>query len=61
MVEAYLPGVIDDKKPVKIYTINGFQMVGNIVKDCDSFIVVEHDNKRSSIFKHAISTIEIKL
>lgn len=60
MVDAYMQEIIDTKKPVKIYTINGFQMVGNIVNDCGNCIIVEHDNKRSIIFYHAISTIEVK-
>lgn len=52
--------IVDDKKPVKIYTINGFQMVGTIIRDFGDCLIVEHDNKLSVVFYHAISTIEVK-
>ena len=46
-----------DRVPVTLFLMNGFQMRG-IVTGLDSFVVIlESDGKQQMLYKHAISTI----
>ena len=46
-----------DRVPVTLFLMNGFQMRG-IIRGFDNFVVfLESDGKQQMIYKHAISTI----
>lgn len=52
-----LTRVRQDKLPVTLFLMNGFQMRG-LVTGCDLFtVVLTTDGKQQMIYKHAISTI----
>ena len=55
--DAILTEVIEDKVPVTLFLMNGFQLRG-IITGFDSFVVVlVTDGKQQMIYKHAISTL----
>ena len=55
--DAFLNRARQDRVPVTVFLMNGFQMRGEI-RGFDSYIVmVESDGKQQMIYKHAISTI----
>ena len=55
--DAFLNRARQDRVPVTMFLMNGFQMRGEI-RGFDSYIVmVESDGKQQMIYKHAISTI----
>ena len=55
--EAILKEVQQDKVPVTLFLMNGFQLRG-IITGYDSFVVVlVSDGKQQMIYKHAISTL----
>ena len=55
--EAILKEVKQDKIPVTLFLMNGFQLRGTIT-GYDSFVVVlVTDGKQQMIYKHAISTL----
>lgn len=55
--DAFLNRVRQEKVPVTMFLMNGFQMRG-LVRGFDSFIVVlETDGRQQMIYKHAISTV----
>lgn len=49
--------IVDEKVPVTIFLMNGFQIRGMIADHDDAIVVVEADGKQQLIYKHAISTI----
>ena len=55
--EAILTECCQDKVPVTLFLMNGFQLRG-IITDHDSLVVVlVTDGKQQMIYKHAISTL----
>ena len=55
--DAILKEVLQDKMPVTLFLMNGFQLRGTIT-GFDSFVVVlVSDGKQQMIYKHAISTL----
>ena len=55
--DAILTEVIEDKVPVTLFLMNGFQLRG-IITGFDSFVVVlVTDGTQQMIYKHAISTL----
>ena len=55
--ESILKEVCQDKVPVTLFLMNGFQLRGTIT-GYDSFVVVlVTDGKQQRIYKHAISTL----
>lgn len=47
----------DERRRVRIYTTNGYQMVGYITGIEDDCIVFEMNGVEQIVYKHAISTI----
>lgn len=55
--DGFLNRVRQEKVPVTMFLMNGFQMRG-VVRGFDSFVVIlETDDKQQMIYKHAISTV----
>ena len=55
--EAILQEVCQDKVPVTLFLMNGFQLRGTVA-GFDSFVVVLiSEGKQQMIYKHAISTL----
>lgn len=55
--DGFLNRVRQEKVPVTMFLMNGFQMRG-VVRGFDSFVVVlETDGRLQMIYKHAISTV----
>lgn len=55
--DGFLNRVRQEKVPVTMFLMNGFQMRG-IVRGFDSFVVLlETDGRLQMIYKHAISTV----
>ena len=55
--EAILNEVRQDRVPVTLFLMNGFQLRG-VITGFDSFVVVlVSDGKQQMIYKHAISTL----
>ena len=55
--DGFLNRVRQEKVPVTMFLMNGFQMRG-VVRGFDSFVVIlETDGKQQMIYKHAVSTI----
>ena len=55
--EAILKEVQQDRVPVTLFLMNGFQLRG-VITGFDSFVVVLlSDGKQQMIYKHAISTL----
>ena len=59
MSVTYIDECIVEKHKVRIFTTNGFQMRGFIVKEDDDCIIVEENQQRKLVYKHAISTISL--
>ena len=55
--EDLLNEIVDEKVPVTIYLMNGFQIRGTVADHDDAVIVIEADNKQQIVYKHAISTV----
>ncbi len=53
----YINGLIQGKTPVRIWTLNGFQMHGLVKGYDDEAIYLEEGGKIKMIYHHAISTI----
>ena len=60
MPDTYLEECMFARHECRVITTNGFQMVGVIVHDGGSHIVITVDGKNRMVYKHAISTIEAK-
>ena len=55
--EGFLNRIRQDRTPVTVFLVNGFQMRGT-VQGFDNFVVLlNSDGKQQLIYKHAISTI----
>ena len=55
--EGFLNHVRQEKIPVTLFLVNGFQMRG-VVRGFDSFVVIlDTEGKQQMIYKHAISTV----
>ncbi len=55
--DAILKEVCQEKVPVTLFLMNGFQLRG-VITGFDSFVVVlVTDGKQQMIYKHAISTL----
>lgn len=55
--DSFLNRVRQEKMPVTMFLMNGFQMRG-VVRGFDSFVVIlDSDGRQQMIYKHAISTV----
>lgn len=52
-----LDELANEKIPVTIYLMNGFQIRGTVADHDDAVVVVEAEGKQQIVYKHAISTI----
>ena len=57
--DIFLKRIVDENIVVHIFLTNGFQMRGTIESFDDSVIIVENNNQKNMIYKHAISTITL--
>lgn len=55
--EDLLNEIVDDKVPVTVFLMSGFQIRGTIADHDDAVVVLEVDGKQQIVYKHAISTI----
>ena len=49
--------IVDEKVPVTVFLMSGFQIRGTIADHDDAVVVLEADGKQQIVYKHAISTI----
>lgn len=52
-----LDEITEQKIPVTVFLMNGFQIRGMIMDHDDAVLVLEADGKQQIIYKHAVSTI----
>lgn len=52
-----LDEITEQKVPVTVFLMNGFQIRGMILDHDDAVLVLEADSKQQIIYKHAVSTI----
>jgi len=55
--EDLLNEIVDDKVPVTVFLMNGFQIRGTVADHDDAVVVLETEGKQQIVYKHAISTI----
>lgn len=55
--EELLDELANEKIPVTIYLMNGFQIRGTVADHDDAVVVVEAEGKQQIVYKHAISTV----
>lgn len=55
--EDLLNEIVDEKVPVTVYLMNGFQIRGMIADHDDAVVVLETEGRQQIVYKHAISTI----
>ena len=55
--EAILKEVCQEKAPVTLFLMNGFQLRGTITGYDNFVVVLVTDGKQQMIYKHAISTL----
>jgi len=55
--EDILNEIVDDKVPVTVFLMNGFQIRGTVADHDDAVVVLETEGKQQIVYKHAISTI----
>ena len=55
--EEMLDEITEQKIPVTVFLMNGFQIRGMILDHDDAVLVLEADSKQQIVYKHAISTI----
>lgn len=55
--EELLDELANEKIPVTIYLMNGFQIRGIVADHDDAVVVVVAEEKQQIVYKHAISTI----
>lgn len=55
--EELLDELANEKIPVTIYLMNGFQIRGTVADHDDAVVVIEAEGKQQIVYKHAISTI----
>ena len=58
MPDTYIDEIIDCRRNVTVFIMNGFRISGVVVHNCDDYIVVLSKGAKKMIYKHAISTIE---
>lgn len=49
--------IVDEKMPVTVFLVNGFQIRGIVADHDDAVIVIETEGKQQIVYKHAVSTI----
>lgn len=59
MQDIFLKHIVDENIVVQIFLTNGFQMRGIIASFDDKAIIVESNNQKNMVYKHAISTITL--
>lgn len=52
-----LDEITEQKIPVTVFMMNGFQIRGMIMDHDDAVLVLEADGKQQIVYKHAVSTI----
>ena len=52
-----LDEITEQKIPVTVFLMNGFQIRGMIMDHYDAVLVLEADGKQQIVYKHAVSTI----
>lgn len=52
-----LDEITEQKIPVTVFLMNGFQIRGMIMDHDDAVLVLEADGKQQIVYKHAVSTI----
>ena len=52
-----LDELVEEKTPIAIFLMNGFQIRGTILDHDDAVIVIETEGKQQMIYKHAVSTV----
>jgi len=55
--EDILNEIVDDKVPVTVFLMNGFQIRGTVADHDDAVVVLETEGRQQIVYKHAISTI----
>ncbi len=55
--EEILDEIVNNKTPVTVFLMNGFQYRGLIVDHDDAVVVIETEGKHQMVYKHAISTV----
>ncbi|MBR5529757.1 MAG: RNA chaperone Hfq [Oscillospiraceae bacterium] len=55
--EAILQEVTEEKVPVTLFLMNGFQLRGTVTGYDSSVVVLVTDGRQQMIYKHAISTL----
>ncbi|MCI9187773.1 MAG: RNA chaperone Hfq [Oscillospiraceae bacterium] len=55
--DAILDKLQEERKPVTVVIINGFQIKGRISASDRHVVVMDTDGKQQIVYKHAISTI----
>lgn len=53
----FLEQVRQDRIPLTLFMMNGFQMRGVIVGFDETAVVVDSDGRQQMVYKHAISTV----
>ena len=52
-----LDEIVEEKTPVVVFLMNGFQLRGTVLDHDDAVVVVENEGKQQMVYKHAISTV----
>ena len=52
-----LDEIVEEKIPVTLFLMNGFQLRGMILDHDDAVVVLEVESRQQIIYKHAVSTI----
>lgn len=55
--EEILDEIVNNKIPVTMFLMNGFQYRGVVVDHDDAVVVIETEGKHQMVYKHAISTV----
>ena len=55
--DLFLLRIRQDRLPVTLFLMNGFQMRGIVTGDDPFVVVLDSDGRQQVIYKHAISTI----
>lgn len=58
MPDTYIEECVRSGHKVRLYTTNGFQIVGTLVHEDSDTVVIHADGRNKLVFKRAISTIE---
>ena len=52
-----LSDLIEKKRSLTIYLMNGFQMRGSLIAFDDYVLVIDVDGRQQMVYKHAVSTL----